>query len=113
MKKSFMVQLVLIDLLFGCAGLPTPDNVNNILMQIQTATKQFCKFEPALASIGAVVLALFPGGVPIAGGVEVVVNAICSAPATVSLRRGARVGEQRRVVSTVNGSVTVYGVRVK
>lgn len=109
--KKFLIASLLALSLSGCAtSFPGSTPVSDVLAQIQTFVAQACKFEATLTSIGAVVSALYPAGIPIVGGIEAVGNAICAAPILPGATRSAGVTLLRRSVQTPKGRIVVSGI---
>lgn len=109
--KKFLIAPLLAFSLSGCAtSFPGGTNVSGVLAQIQAFVAQACKFEATLTSIGAVVSALYPAGIPIVGGIEAVGNAICAAPILPGATRSAGVTLLRRSVQAGGRRIIVSGI---
>src|SRR5262245_59941242 len=96
----------------GTTGGLSSQQVQQYIAQIQTYVAQACGYQPAVASVSAVLAAFVPELSPLPPIVQVVGDAICKAPVTASVRRGG-VFQVTRVVSTPRGPIIVKGLNVR
>lgn len=113
MKKLLLVSA----LAFSLSGCGTLNNgsfdLDAFYKQVQVYVVGACKFEPSILSIASVIASLFPGGAPIAGGVKLAGDAICSSfgtSASAAFAQARSAGKPlTTIVKTPRGNVVVTG----
>ncbi len=115
MKKLLLVSALAVSL-GGCASLQgTGSGAASFVKEVQAFTVTACGFRPALDAIGAVISAIYPLGIPVVGGVELVARAICAAPVAVAPNAPTNAfasashtaHKKARVVPTPRGNIIV------
>lgn len=109
MLRKMLLALPIL-LLTSCAGtgVITPDQLDQIVAQVQAYTAKACLFVPTAATVANIVGAFVPQAAIAGSVVSMVGDAICTAPITASVRRRGTT-LITKTVRTPRGAMTVKG----